>query len=141
MDANHNPASPCHYIHESEKKLFKGCTYLVRFVTTVVYELIGHGTGKLLSETTSEQYNFDEENRPISPLTKEPIETWYTQGQTWTGVFKDIVTTVEECRAMLVSEYLINNKDLLAIFGFIDTSSIIADDCELSILFSSVERD
>lgn len=129
MNANHNPANPCHYIHESEKKLFKNCTHLVRFVTTAVHELIGHGAGKLLSETTSGQWNFDKKNPPISPLTKKPIDTWYKQGQTWTGVFEDIAPSVEECRATLVSEYLIDNKDLLAIFGFTDTSSITADDC------------
>ncbi|KAH9219625.1 peptidase family M49-domain-containing protein [Leptodontidium sp. 2 PMI_412] len=98
MDANHNPASPCHYIHETEKKQFKECTHLVR------------------------------KNPPISPLTNSPIETWYKKGHTWTGVFKDIATTVGECRATLVSNYLIDNKDLLAIFGFTDTSPIIVDE-------------
>ncbi|PVH81243.1 dipeptidyl peptidase III [Cadophora sp. DSE1049] len=128
MDANHNPASPCHYIHETEKKQFKECTHLVRFVTTAVHEPIGHGTGKLLSETTSGHFNFDKEKPPTSPLANSPIETWYKKGQTWTGVFEDIATTVEECRATLVSNYLIDNKDLLAIFGFTDTSQIIADE-------------
>lgn len=68
MDENHNPASPCHYIHETEKKQFKECTHLVRFVTTAVHELIGHGTGKLLSETTSGHFNFDKEKSSYQPF-------------------------------------------------------------------------
>ncbi len=75
MSANHNSANPCHYVHESEKGQFQDCTHLVRFVTTAVHELTGHGTGKLLSETTSGQWNFDVENPP--PLTKKLVDTWY----------------------------------------------------------------
>lgn len=37
-------------------------------------------------------------------------------------------TTVEECRAILVSEYLMDNKELLDIFGYTDVSDITADD-------------
>ncbi|OBT61231.1 hypothetical protein VE03_09671 [Pseudogymnoascus sp. 23342-1-I1] len=128
MDANHNPANPCHYIRSSEKKLFKEYTHIVRFVTTAIHELIGHGTGKLMSETAPGKYNFDKQNPPINPLTKKPIGSYYLPGQTWTSLFEDIATTVEECRATLVSEYLIDNKELLSIFGYTDTSSITADD-------------
>ena len=35
---------------------------------------------------------------------------------------------MEECRAILMSEYLMDNKELLDIFGYTDTSDITADE-------------
>lgn len=133
MSANHNPANPCHYINPSEKDNFIKCTHIVRFVLTAVHELIGHGTGKLLSETEPGKYNFDKENPPINPLTREPVDSYYSHGQTWTSVFEKFATTVEECRATLVSLYLIDDKDLLSIFGYTETSGITADNRKLSV--------
>ncbi|KAF7596324.1 hypothetical protein BBP40_002068 [Aspergillus hancockii] len=71
------------------------------------YPLIGHGTGKLLSETKPRIYNFDKQNPPISPLTGAALE---------------------ECRDILVSEYLMDGKELLGIFGYTDTSEITTED-------------
>lgn len=52
----------------------------------------------------------------------------YLPGQTWNSVFGGLSTTVEECRAILVSEYLMDNKQLLEIFGYTNVSDITADD-------------
>ncbi|KAF2850392.1 peptidase M49, dipeptidyl-peptidase III [Plenodomus tracheiphilus IPT5] len=98
--------------------------HVIRFVATVIHELLGHGTGKLLSETEPGKYNFDNTKPPISPLTGEPVTSWYLPGQTWTSVFEDIATSVEECRAILMSAYLIDNKDLLEVFGYNDHSEL-----------------
>ncbi|RLL98895.1 hypothetical protein CFD26_101402 [Aspergillus turcosus] len=98
------------------------------FLTTAIHELIGHGTGKLLSETTPGIYNFDKQNPPISPLTGTAVTSHYLPGQTWTSVFGRLARTVEECRAILVSEYLMDDKELLGIFGYTDTSDITAED-------------
>ncbi|KAK2608595.1 hypothetical protein QQS21_002821 [Conoideocrella luteorostrata] len=68
------------------------------------------------------------ERLPVNPLTTNPIETWYRPGQTWTSVFEKLATSVEECRAMLVSYYLSDNKEVLDIFGYNNTSLITADD-------------
>lgn len=38
---------------------------------------------------------------------------------------------MEECRAILLSEYLMDNKEVLGIFGYTDTSEITAEDREL----------
>lgn len=132
MDANQNPANPCHYVDAFEKESFKKCAHITRFITTAIHELLGHGTGKLMSETIPEQYNFDKQNPPVNPLTKKPIESWYLPGQTWTSVFEDIATTVEECRATLVSLFLVDNKELLSIFGYNDSTSITADNSMLN---------
>ncbi|RHZ51299.1 hypothetical protein CDV55_101253 [Aspergillus turcosus] len=128
LSANKNPKLPCPWVDPSELKQFKSSTHIVRFLTTAIHELIGHGTGKLLSETTPGIYNFDKQNPPISPLTGTAVTSHYLPGQTWTSVFGRLAGTVEECRAILVSEYLMDDKELLGIFGYTDTSEITAED-------------
>lgn len=81
-----------------------------------------------MAETAPGTYNFDREKLPINPFTGKAIETWYQVGQTWTSVFEKLATSVEECRAMLVSYYLADDKEVLSTFGYDDTSAITADD-------------
>ncbi|KID94054.1 dipeptidyl peptidase III, partial [Metarhizium majus ARSEF 297] len=128
MSANNNPSRPCHYVHASDFKSFRGCNHIIRFIVTAIHELLGHGTGKLLTETASGTYNFERDNLPVNPLTGKAIETWYKPGQTWTSVFEKLATSVEECRAMLVSYYFVENKEMLSMFGYDDSSAISADD-------------
>jgi dipeptidyl-peptidase-3 len=84
----------------------------VRFITTAIHELLGHGTGKLLSETSPGVYNFDNQDPPKNPLSGKPVTSYYLPGQTWGSVFGKLAGTVEECRAILMSEYLMDNEDL-----------------------------
>jgi dipeptidyl-peptidase-3 len=93
-----------------------------------IHELLGHGTGKLLTETGPAEYNFDINNPPMNPLTGKPITTWYRLGETWNSMFGDIAASLDECRAESVGSYLMTDKGLLAIFGFTDNSVITADD-------------
>ncbi|RMZ89333.1 hypothetical protein DV736_g3435, partial [Chaetothyriales sp. CBS 134916] len=85
-----------------------------------IHELLGHGTGKLLQETSPGTYNFDIESPPISPVTKKPITTWYKPGQTWSSVFGAIAASYEECRAECVAMALSCEFDILKLFGFGD---------------------
>jgi len=55
----------------------------------------GHGCGKLLQETAEGEYNFDQKNPPISPLTDKPVTTWYKPGQTWGSVFGGLAGAYE----------------------------------------------
>ncbi|MCJ1470681.1 hypothetical protein MMC07_009328 [Pseudocyphellaria aurata] len=128
LSVNNNSNVPCYWVDSSELKFFKSTTHIVRFLTTAIHELIGHGTGKLLSETSPGTYNFDEQNPPMSPLSGEVVTSHYLAGQTWGSVFGKLAGTVEECRAILMSEYFMDNKDLLDIFGYTDTSNITAED-------------
>ncbi|RPA94808.1 dipeptidyl-peptidase III [Choiromyces venosus 120613-1] len=82
-----------------------------------VHELLGHGTGKLLQETSPGEYNFDHTNPPLNPITNEPVKTWYKPNETWGSVFGGLAASYEECRAELVAMYLGVEKDLLSIFG------------------------
>jgi dipeptidyl-peptidase-3 len=126
--AENDRASPCHYVHHQEAGRFKDCMPSIGIIITAVHELFGHGTGKLLSETRPGVYNFDKANPPINPLTEKPVETCYLPGQTWNSVFGEIAGAVEECRAEVMSMYLIDNKELLSTFGHDDKTPITADE-------------
>ncbi|KAJ5710995.1 hypothetical protein N7488_005151 [Penicillium malachiteum] len=128
LSVNNNPKLPMPWVNPSDLDHFRKTTHIVRFLTTAIHELIGHGTGKLFSETTPDTYNFDKKNPPINLLDGKPVTSYYSLGQTWTSVFANLAGTVEECRAILVSEYLMDNKDILSIFGYTETSEVSADD-------------
>ena len=128
MAAENDMASPCHYVHPEEAERFKECVPIIGNISTAVHELLGHGTGKLLSEIAPGEYNFDRGNPPVSPLTGLPVETWYRPGQTWNTVFGEIGGAVEECRADTMSMYLMDNKELFKLFGHDDTTSITANE-------------
>ncbi|KIW65772.1 hypothetical protein PV04_07999 [Phialophora macrospora] len=80
-------------------------------------------------EEPKDVYNFDIHHPPINPLTGLPISSWYKPGQSWTGQFEDLATIVDECRCELVGAYLMDDLDLLALFGFDQNSAIRPADC------------
>lgn len=91
------------FIKDSDLDLYQGNDDIAWEILTNLHELFGHGCGKLLQETSPGQYNFDIKNPPISPLTGEPITTWYKPVQTWGSVFGDISCSYEECRAECIA--------------------------------------
>ncbi|KAL4893275.1 peptidase family M49-domain-containing protein [Aspergillus ambiguus] len=115
-------------VDQSERESFKAHRFHAYYIWVVLHEILGHGTGKLLVESTPGSFNFDPEHPPNNPVTGMPVETWYRPGQTWTGVFEDIATTVDECRAELVGAYLIDEPEILQLFGYNDESDVKADD-------------
>ncbi|KAI0096976.1 dipeptidyl peptidase III [Nemania sp. FL0031] len=128
MNLNAAASRPCFYVDSSESQEYVICYPIVRFVGTVIHEIIGHGAGKLLVETSPGEFNFDHLHPPVSPLTGESIKTWYKPGETWSSVFGKLAMTAEECRAFLAASYLADNKDVLNLFGYNDTSTPTADD-------------
>ncbi|KAK1826080.1 dipeptidyl peptidase III [Podospora conica] len=115
---------PSRHVHPSEAEPLKAHGGLINCITTALHELIGHGSGKLLTETASNIYNFDRDHLPTNPLTGNPVQSWYKLGQTWTSVFGKLATTVEECRATLISYYLADEKEVLHLFGLEDEEEI-----------------
>jgi dipeptidyl-peptidase-3 len=115
-------------VDESERKAFQKHRFAAYYIWVVLHEILGHGTGKLLVEDSSGDFNFDSERPPLNPLTDKPIDSWYLPGETWTGVFGDLATTVDECRAELVGAYLIDDAEILQLFGYTGDSEIKADD-------------
>jgi dipeptidyl-peptidase-3 len=118
------------FIDDPEANQFKNHKFPAYYWWVVLHELLGHGTGRLMVETIDGKFNFDTTNPPVNPITGEPINCWYRPGQTWTGQFGDLATTVDECRAELVGAYLMDDPELLEIFGFTEISDIRAEDCE-----------
>ena len=128
MAANSIASSPNSFVPSHEAQEFQRHQFTVLFLWLVVHELLGHGTGKMMIQSSEDVYNFDINNPPVDPLTGKPIEKWYKPGETWTGVFGDLSTSVDECRCELVSACLMDNKVLLALFGYNDESDLKADD-------------
>ncbi|PON27672.1 dipeptidyl-peptidase 3 [Trichoderma gamsii] len=89
-------------VEESEAEQFKKHRFHAYYWWVVLHELLGHGTGQMMVENAD--------------------------GQTWTGQFGDLATTVDECRAEFVGAYLMDDSELLALFGFTDSSEICAED-------------
>ncbi|RYP89132.1 hypothetical protein DL769_000180 [Monosporascus sp. CRB-8-3] len=116
------------FIDASEAEQFKKHKFPAYYWWVVLHELLGHGTGRMMVETIDGKFNFDIKNPPVNPITGEPITCWYKPGQTWTGVFGDLATTVDECRAELVGAYLMDDPELLEMFGFSEASDIRAED-------------
>lgn len=83
-----------------------------------LHELLGHGCGKLLQETSPEIYNFDIKNPPLNLLTGDNVKSWYKPGQTWSSVFGSLAGPYEECRAELVAMALCCDPSVLSVFGF-----------------------
>lgn len=111
------------FIKESDQGIYQKYRDPAFEVQVGLHELTGHGCGKLLQETAPDVYNFDVKNPPISPLTNEPVKTWYKPGQTWGSVFGGLAGAYEECRAELVAMFLSCDFSALKIFGFGDGTS------------------
>lgn len=126
-----------HYLLPEDIEKLDEYEYHIRFITWAIHELFGHGTGKTLTETSPGRFNFDIYTCRGLPYDL-PLHTWYGLGQTYDSVFGDLAHSVEECRAILISYYLIHNKDLLELFGFTDSSSPTADECKFTLHLLSV---
>jgi dipeptidyl-peptidase III len=131
MIAESNEARVSPFIDPSEAERFKRDKYPACYLWVVLHELLGHGTGKMMVQQSENTYNFDIKNPPLDLVTKEPIKTWFRPGQTWTGQFEDLATTVDECRAELVGAYLMDDPELLDLFGYNDKSTPTAEDRKL----------
>ena len=114
------PNEPIPFISPQDDKKYRKYRDPAFEIQVGIHELLGHGTGKLLQETSPGQYNFDIKNPPISPMTNEPVKTWYKPGQTWSSVFGTIASSYEECRAECVAMALGCDFEILRIFGFGD---------------------
>ncbi|KAI1736227.1 peptidase family M49-domain-containing protein [Xylaria scruposa] len=116
------------FIPAEEMELFQKHKYPAYYWWVVLHELLGHGTGRMMIEQSVGMFNFDFSNPPLNPLDGKPIQTWYRPGQTWTGQFGDLSTTVDECRCELVGAFLMDDPDFLALVGYTEQTDIKASD-------------
>lgn len=122
------PNEPIPFVRKEDDHLYRKYRDPAFEVQVGIHELLGHGCGKLLQETAPGEYNFDVKNPPISPVTKQPIESWYKPGQTWSSVFGSIASSYEECRAECVAMALACDFEILQIFGFGDGKEDISNE-------------
>ncbi|KAK9461218.1 peptidase family M49-domain-containing protein [Lipomyces oligophaga] len=117
------------FIAEQDIELYEKLRGPAFEVQVGIHELLGHGSGKLLTELEPGKFNFAN-GKVISPLDNQVIETYYRPGQTWGSVFGAVAGAYEECRAECVAMYLCPETELLEIFGHTDTSTDLglADD-------------
>ena len=87
----------------------------LQYAQVGLHELLGHGSGKLLSESPDGSLNFSSDL--LDPETGAPIASWYKPGDTWDARFPGIGSSYEECRAECVGIYLCIRPDVLKIFG------------------------
>ena len=86
----------------------------------------------MMMEMEKGKFNFDIDNPPKNPLTGQAITSWYGPGQTWTGRFGELATTLDECRAELVGAYLMDDQELLDLFGFFPGGAIAPEESKVS---------
>jgi dipeptidyl-peptidase-3 len=125
MSANRDSGGSFKYLRSEDLAPYRENMHIVRFVATVIHELLGHGTGKL-SETSPGHFNFNAQDPPISPLTGVKMGHWYRPGETYSDIFEDIAQSVEKCRAILMSAYLTDDQELLGIFAYDENSDLAA---------------
>ena len=112
------PNEPIPFIRPEDLHLYQENRDAAFEVQVGIHELLGHGTGKLLQETSPGVFNFDHKDPPISPITKKPISTYYKPSETYSTVFGPTASSYEECRAECVAMALSCDFSLLQIFGF-----------------------
>ena len=105
------------FIHPKDLDVYQDNRDTAFEVQVGIHELLGHGSGKLLQETTPGVFNFDAQNPPVSPITNEPITTYYKPHETWGSVFGPLASSYEECRAECVAMALSCDFNILGIFG------------------------
>ncbi|KAJ8129244.1 hypothetical protein O1611_g4391 [Lasiodiplodia mahajangana] len=129
---NVNQANPSNekipFVHPEEVEWLRKYRDQAFEVMIGCHELLGHGSGRLLTELSPGAFNFDTDSLPINPLTGKAITSWYKPGETWASVFGADGSAIEECRADGVSLILLPNRDILSIFGFQENSVPSPDD-------------
>ncbi len=122
------PNEPIPFVRKEDDQLYRDYRDPAFEVQVGIHELLGHGTGKLLQETSPGQYNFDVQNPPVSPVNNKAVSTWYRPGQTWSSVFGPIASSYEECRAECIAMALSCEFEILKLFGFGDGKEDISNE-------------
>jgi len=111
-----NPNDKMNHVTDADWEKYRAKLVTVFSVGVGIHELLGHGTGKLLTEDDKGTKNFDPA-ATVSPLTGQPVTSWYKPGETWGSVFGFLASAYEECRAEAVALYLGTEPDMLSLFG------------------------
>lgn len=97
------PKEPTPFIKPEDQEVWDKYNNESFEVQVGLHELLGHGCGKLLQETSPGVFNFDHKNPPTNPITGKPVSTYYKPSETWGTVFGGMGPSYEECRAESVA--------------------------------------
>ena len=103
------------FLSESDSDLISEMYGPGETVAVALHELLGHGSGKLLSQSPDGSFNFDPET--INPATGCKVDSFYKAGETWSSKFAELSGAYEECRAETIAVYLSFFKEPFEIFG------------------------
>ncbi|KAG8785722.1 hypothetical protein FRC15_000807 [Serendipita sp. 397] len=111
------------FVHQDDLDLYNKWDSKAFELQVANHELLGHGSGKLFTQDSDGNLNFDKD-KVRNPLTGEPITSWYLPGQTPGSVLGSVSSSMEECRAEAVALYLVSNREILSIFNYVDEEEI-----------------
>ncbi|KAJ5090973.1 hypothetical protein N7532_009657, partial [Penicillium argentinense] len=110
------PDEKIEWIPESQAYSYRAHASTCFFLQLVLHELIGHGCGKLLQETSPGIFNFDRDSMPIDPFGDgKPIQTWYGENESPESAFGGVATAYTECLAEGIGLYLMSVPSVLEI--------------------------
>lgn len=107
------------FLRDQDQDLYQNLLVKAFEVQVGIHELLGHGSGKLLTRDGDGKYNFDHAALK-HPLTGQQITSWYKPGETYDSIFLSLGSSLEECRAEGCGIYLCTDTDLLSLFGHTD---------------------
>ena len=103
------------YLSEEDKDLMVKYDKEALTLIVALHELLGHGTGKLLTKNVETgELNFPE--TLMNPYTGKTITTYYLSTETWSQKFGKLHSGYEECRADTVALYLMHYEEPFEIF-------------------------
>ena len=104
------------YLKDDAKEIYYKYEHDAMTLLVALHELLGHGTGKLLTkDVETGRFNFDYEN-VLNPFTGEKITSYYMSNETWSSKFGKLHSGYEECRADSVALYLAQYEEPYQIF-------------------------
>merc|ERR1719171_2977684 len=99
------------FVAAKDQDLYKKLRSHAFEVQVGLHELLGHGSGKVLSKD-------DVEGKNLSNPMGGTVTKYYADGQTWSSVFQSLASSWEECRAEAIGIYLCLERVSLEIFGY-----------------------
>lgn len=111
-------AKSLQFLTSEDANLIEAVYHTSETLSTALHELLGHGSGKLLSRNTHGDFNFDVTT--VNPAIGTLVDSWYEGDESWSSKFVELSGPYEECRAETVALYLACFPEPYEAFGIED---------------------